>query len=171
MTWQGSGPSTQAATLACPRCGGVDARTLRVIHESGTSTSRGTATGWTLASGSKPGHLTTFTTSSTRQTAAAKAAAPPRKRRNGLAFVGFGIFLALFAGIYGFSISIHLQGSDAAVAATIAGIGLAAGVALLVVGIVLAPRNHRYNSEEFRAEFRQWERTWACQRCGTHFAA
>jgi uncharacterized membrane protein len=115
--------------------------------------------------------LTTFSTSGTTQTAAAKAAAPPRKRRNGLALIIVGIFLALFAGIYGFSISSHLQGSDAAVAALVAGIGVAAGVVLLVVGIVLAPRNYRYNSEEFRAEFREWERTWACQRCGTRFAA
>ncbi|HEY4226031.1 MAG TPA: hypothetical protein VGM70_09475 [Pseudolysinimonas sp.] len=115
--------------------------------------------------------MTTFSTSGTTQTAAAKAAAPPRKRRNGLALIIFGILLALFAGIYGFQISSHLQDSAAAIAATISGIGVAAGVVLLVVGIVLAPRNHLYNSEEFRAEFREWERTWACQRCGTRFVA
>jgi len=169
MTWQGLGPSTQAA-LACPRCGSADARTLRVIHEGGTSTSRGTATGWQQGYGSQPGHLTTYSTSSTSQTAAAKAAAPPRKRYNGVALIGLGILIPLLAlGFYYLVSTSSPASSSAYLPAPI--VGVIAGVVMLVAGIVLAPRDSRYNSQAFPAALSQWERTWACQRCGTRFVA
>jgi hypothetical protein len=163
-------PGMQAVAVACPRCGGNDARTLRVIHESGTTTSQGTVTGWTQGSGSQPGHLTTFNTTSTHQTAAAKDAAPPRKRRNGVVLISFGLALALIAVAYYFLMS-RSGLSDSTSLATIAGVGLAIGVLMLLIGVVLAPRDSQYNSEVFPAAFHEWDHTWACQRCGTRFLA
>jgi len=170
MTWQGLGPSTQAATLACPRCGSTDARTLRVIHEGGTSTSRGTATGWQQGYGSQPGHVTTYSVSSTRQTAAAKAAAPPRKRHNGVALIGLGIAVPILAVAFYYLVSTSSPASAAAYFPAPV-VGVIVGVALLVAGIVVAPRDSHYNSQVFPAALSRWEHTWACQRCGNRFVA
>lgn len=146
----------------------MDARTLRVIHQSGTTTTRGTATGWQQGSGSQPGHATTYSTSSTHQTAAAKAAAPPKKRRNGVTLIGLGIAVPTFLIAFYFLLSMLSPGSTSAYY-SIPVVGVIAGAALLVAGIVVAPRDSVYNSQEFPTALNQWEHTWACQRCGTQF--
>jgi len=145
-------------------------RTLRVIHESGTTTSRGTATGWVQGTGSQPGHMATYTTTGTRQTAAAKQAAPPQKRRNGAVLIGFGVGLAILALAYGF-LMITNDLSSTQVVLTIAGVALSAAVLLLLIGAILAPGESRYNSQVYPDAIREWDRTWACQRCGTRFVA
>lgn len=171
MSWSAdSGHSTQAATLTCPRCGSGNARTLRVIHESGTISSSGTAHGWTQGSGSSAGHSTSYSTSSTSQSTAAKAATPPKKRHNGAVLLGFGFTIAVAAIIY-YIVMTTNQISDPSYVAMSALIAAAAGFVMLVIGLVLAPADSRYNSDVFPEAFREWDRTWSCQQCGTRFHA
>jgi len=141
-----------------------------MIHEGGTSTSRGTATGWQQGYGSQPGRLVTFSTSSTQQTAAAKAAAPPRKRRNAVALIGLGVAIPPIALAFYYLLSNGSSGGTSTYA-PVAMVGVAVGVVSLVVGVLLAPRDGRYNSQVFPEALREWEHTWACQRCGTRFTA
>lgn len=53
----------------------------------------------------------------------------------------------------------------------IAGIGLAVAVLLAAIGVILVPRESRYNSQTFPIALRDWNPTWSCQRCGTWFLA
>jgi hypothetical protein len=104
--------------------------------------------------------------SATHQTKAAKESAPPKKRHNGIALLGFGLVVPLFTLGYHLVMARYDLG-EAAIVPQIVGVVL--GVVFLVAGAIIAPRDGRYNSQVFPEELEQWNRTWACGRCGTRF--
>ena len=157
-------PQSSSAAIRCPRCGSGDAKTLSAVREQGTSTGRGTTTGWVSGNGDQPGHSATFSTTTTSYTAAARAAAPPQKRQTGLILIVGSPLLAALLGVI-WAMVLH---SDQMTVVAIA-IAIVIAVAGVLIGCVLLPGDLTYNRNEFPEAFRRWSRSWSCQRCGEVF--
>jgi hypothetical protein len=156
-------PSAQSS-LACPVCQSEDVKTLRLIHEHGTSTGTGTTTGWVAGSGNQPGHIATFATRTKTLTDAARKAAPPKKRFNGVVLIVIGVLVAAIACGLGGTLALGSAGSYTSGVYIVVGIGILA----LLGGIILAVFDSAYN-RTVPAAFAEWDRSWQCQRCGRVF--
>ena len=148
-------------------CGSGDVKSLKAIRAQGTSTSTGTSTGWVQGSGSEPGHSVTLTSRSTAYTSAAYAAAPPSKRYNGIALVVAGI---VAVGVACYLTTVVAGSVDVPVWMVVFTVlvGLA-GFGAMIAGVVVTPRDLSYNRDEFSSDYRKWDRSWQCQRCGTKY--
>jgi hypothetical protein len=167
--WQASGANTPTTVIACPRCGGKNARTLRVIHDHGTSTSRSSTSGYTQGMSANSGRSSSYSTTTTRQTAAAKAAAPPTKRRNGVVLIVFALVVAAIGLYLRYQMTTNNLTLGTLSPTIVAVLGIGLGIVFLIIGGIVAVSDSRHNSQVFPDEMAQWDRTWACQRCGTFF--
>lgn len=155
------------SSLTCPTCGSADVKTLRAIRAQGTTTGTGHSTGWVQGTGDKPGHSVSVSTTTTSYTAAARDAAPPSKRQTGITLIVAGVLLGALLGWIGWWLGSAGTFGDPALNIALA---VVIGIALIAIGVVILPGDVAYNRDEFPAEYRRWERSWACQRCAAVFA-
>lgn len=155
-----------AASQACPSCGASDAKSLKVVHDQGTTTGSAATTGWAQGTGGQPGYAATFSTTMKSSTDAARKAAAPRKRFNGVALIAIGVILAGALGVIGYSLGVNgVVGSptfNIAVAVVI-------GLITMIGGVALAIHDSAYNHGIYPDVYEQWTHSWQCQRCGTVF--
>lgn len=155
------------AAIACPRCGAREAKTLSMVRAQGTTTGTGTASGWVSDNdGSGGGHMATFRTQTTSYTGAARAAAPPVKKSTGLALIGLGIVVAAVLIGLGYMFS---TGPSSSTMSFLPIYGVIAGAVLVIVGVILAPRDMAYNRDVYPDASTRYDRSWQCQRCGNVF--
>jgi hypothetical protein len=133
--------------LNCPRCGATDARSLAMVHASGSS--RAVFVGDAVAVG-------------TGTTALAQSAAPP-KRRSALPAVVGGVGVGLAAMAF-FALADPFPAAGALPAIEMGSIALGA----ITYTLVQRPRK-RWNDEQFPALHAAWQATFQCMRCGATF--
>jgi hypothetical protein len=153
------------SSTACPACGSEDIKSLRIIHEHGTSTGRGISTGWVQGAGSQPGHLAQFNTTTRTVTEAARKAAPPRKRWNGIVLIVIGAVVAIIAAWLGSSLTADTDGTFTSGVIIV----VAIGVLLVIGGFILTVFDAGYNRSVYPDAIARWDRSWQCQRCGKVF--
>ncbi len=130
-----------AEKFACPKCGSSDIQKCSVIYQSGTVDHS-----YTSRSGDN-----TVETSGTESTALAQSVAPPAKKDD-----SWGSTIACFViGAILFACEFHIV----ALIFGVAGIG----------NFMSAQEAGKYNSERWPQEYKAWQHSWFCRRCGHCF--
>jgi hypothetical protein len=155
--------------FSCPNCGSERTRTLPIIHASGTSTVR--LTSIYVDTDEDVGVIPSYGKS---QTAAARMAAPPAKKEAVTAgFFGWILLSALLCFIALFVYFINQSGNESEQAdQQLWAIGILFSVWLVSWIIPLIPRMQtarEYNENTLPKLMREWEQSFACERCGTIF--
>lgn len=159
-------PTASKSLRVCPTCGAEDVKTLKMIHDQGTSTGSATTTGWVQGTGNQSGLFGTFSTATKNYTEAAREAAAPRKRFNGVVLIVIGVVLAGVLSSIGYAL-----GTDGAFGTPTLNIAIAVvvGLVIMIIGVSLAMRDSAYNRDVYPDAHARWTRSWQCQRCGTVF--
>lgn len=141
--------------MQCPTCNSENVQKLQIIHEAGTqkiqTTSRHSGAGFSARSGLMGGGGTTSTSGQAQSIAARKAAPPAKKSYKLTVIIGILALLAFMS--FG-----H-------------GAGLAIGVILLAIAILLGYRAYQYNAGPWQERYGVWTRSWQCNKCGNVYAA
>lgn len=150
-------------SISCPQCSSDSVQKASVIHEGGTSTSRGVSSG--LGGGGGRLAVGVAHSSSQSQTHLAQKFSPPRERVNAGILLIFPILLAVFGG---FAVLIGLLAMSAFSSSQIAVILF--GAIFLVPGIVLFKFLTRKRGA-YPQEMAAYEKLWYCHKCGSAFNA
>jgi len=157
----------------CPNCGSEQTRSLSVIHASGTSTVQLTSV--YAGTHDDAGLIPSYGKS---QTAAAKMAAPPRKKEAVTAgFFGWILltcFLCFVALVVSFFVITQSRDEAEQGAQQMWAIAILFFVWLASWIIPLAPRvwaAREYNTGKLPTLMREWQQSFACERCGAIFRA
>jgi hypothetical protein len=110
--------------------------------------------------------MATFTTQTTSYTGAARAAAPPVKKSTGFALIGLGVVVAAVLIGLGYMFS---TGPSSSTMGFLPVYGVIAGAVLIIVGVILAPRDIAFNRDVYPDAAARYDRSWQCQRCGNVF--
>lgn len=141
-------------SFTCPACHSQDVRRLQLIYREGASTLQATTSSVGVAYGggySSVGSGRGITTG-TQQTLLSRGAAPPEKMKSGGLIVGLVIGSLLVLG------GIGNPGG-----ALLFGLALAG-----ICGYRLKQAMH-YNGNVFPVQFKRWENSFMCNRCGERF--
>lgn len=149
-------------SISCPQCSSDSVQKASVIHEGGTSTSRGVSSG--LGGGGGRLAVGVAHSSSQSQTHLAQKFSPPKERVNAGILLIFPILLAVFGGLI-VLIGVFMPAFSSAQIGSIL-----VGAIFLVPGIVLFKFLTRKRGA-YPQEMATYEKLWYCHKCGSAFNA